>query len=126
MKKYKPKRIKKVKRFELNKRESSTKRGYDAEWSKYRFRFLHHNKKCYACGQDANVVDHIIPAKVDREKYFWKEDNYLPLCAVCHNTITGLFDRHRNPNTEGKIKWLQEQREKNNVSVRVKIVPIKK
>ena len=103
MKQYKPKKPKNLKRFELNKRESSTKRGYDAKWSKYRFRFLHHNPKCYCCGQKANVVDHYIPWKIDKEKYFWNEHNYISLCSLCHNTITGKFDRHAKRKM-GKIR----------------------
>lgn len=125
MKKYKPKKFQ-TKRFELNKRESSTERGYDAKWSRYRFRFLHHNPNCYCCNKKSKVVDHYIPWKVDKEKYFWNETNYIPLCEICHNTITGLFDRHKIPLIKEKSDWIKEQRDKNNCNVKVKIVSIPK
>ena len=123
MKQYKPKKAKNLKRFELNKRESSTKRGYDAKWSKYRFRFLHHNPKCYCCGQKANVVDHIKSHKGDKD-LFWNEHNYMPLCSICHNKITGLFDRYENPKLEEKIKWIKKERDRNKINIKIKIVPI--
>lgn len=124
MKKYKPKRFQ-TKRFELNKRESSNERGYDHKWRKYRFRFLHYNPKCYVCAQKSNVVDHYVPWKLDKEKYFWNETNYIPLCSTCHNKITAMFDRYKDPLVKEKSEWIKKERERNNVTVKVKIVSIK-
>lgn len=99
------------------------KRLYDnVTWTEYSIRFLSHNPKCYACGERARVVDHVIAAKGDVVK-FWEVTNLIPLCLSDHNTITALFDRHVVPKTEEKMKWIQAKRIEKDVSVRVKIVP---
>ena len=124
MKKYKPKRISNVKRFELNKRESASERGYDWKWYNYRKKFLEANPKCYCCGQKAKVVDHYVAWKVDKEKYFWNERNYIPLCEYHHNYITGKFDRFKIPLMREKSNYINKERDKNNITIKVKIVPI--
>ncbi|WP_320109629.1 HNH endonuclease [Rhodopseudomonas sp. P2A-2r] len=35
------------------------------------------------CGQPASVVDHIIPHRGDRAR-FWDRTNWQPLCTHCH------------------------------------------
>ncbi|MDR5602776.1 HNH endonuclease [Staphylococcus coagulans] len=42
---------------------------------------------CQSCGRQANVVDHIIPTKVDWSKRLDK-NNLQPLCNECHNKKT--------------------------------------
>lgn len=123
-KQYKPKKLNN--KVYKPKKASARSKGYDNEWERYRFRFLHHNPKCYKCGVKSRVVDHIVPAKVDPEVYFWKVDNYIPLCDKCHNIITGKFDRHNPPKTEEKMEYLARFRSVNNVNHSVKIVPFKK
>lgn len=84
---------------------------YDGAWEKYRRRFLEVNNECYSCGRPATVVDHLIPHQGD-EVLFKKLDNHIPLCEICHNTVTTKFDRNYrpgNPVTE-KIKWLSRNR----------------
>lgn len=128
MKKYKPKRNKHAKQFKLHssKRETRQERGYTKEWYKYRFRFIHHNPRCYVCGSNDRInVDHIIPWKVDPEKLFWDIYNFLPLCHCCHSSVTGLFDRYDEPNTKEKVEWIKKQRELNKIEIKVKVVPIK-
>jgi 5-methylcytosine-specific restriction endonuclease McrA len=84
---------------------------YDSKWESYRQRFLKFNSECYACGKPAVVVDHLKPHQGD-VKLFKKLDNHIPLCVVCHNTVTTLFDRKYragNPITP-KISWLNRKR----------------
>ena len=106
-------------------------RNYSSEWAAYRFRFLHYNTSCYSCGYvppegERNLqVDHIIPAKVDEDKYFWKEDNYIPLCHSCHSTVTALYDKFNPPKTEEKLEWLGDMRTRHNITKPVKVVPIR-
>lgn len=95
------------------------------EWTDYRFRFLHHNPICYACGDKSNVVDHLQPHK-GNVPLFEKNDNHIPLCNLCHNTITGKFDRISVPDTQGKLRWIQEMRIKKAITVRVKVIPYRK
>lgn len=95
---------------------------YDSDWERYSREFLAVNKLCYSCGAKSEAVDHIRPHKGDWA-LFRQGDNHLPLCHKCHNTITGLFDRHREPRTEAKLKWLYANRVRNSVTVRVKVVP---
>ena len=125
MKSYRPKRFN-TKKFELNKRESASKRGYDWKWFNYRKKFLAANTKCYCCGQQSNVVDHYVAWKLDKEKYFWNEQNYIPLCDYHHNFITAKFDRHSKPLVKEKSEWIKNYREKNNINIKVKIVSIPK
>lgn len=125
LKKFKPKRHE-TKKFNLNQRESATKRGYDAKWYKYRKRFLKYNPNCYICGFKANVVDHIVAWKIDKDKWFWKEDNFMPCCARCHNTITGYFDQFKHPKWKEKQEWILKKRLENNITIKIKIVPIEK
>jgi 5-methylcytosine-specific restriction endonuclease McrA len=92
------------------------------EWLEYRSKFLKHNPKCYACGEDSSVVDHVKAWKKD-EKLYYKEDNLIPLCSPCHSTVTQLFDRFAEPLTESKLKWLQTKRLDTGTSIRPKVVP---
>jgi len=98
--------------------------GYTKQWSNYRFRFLHHNPACYACGGKSSVVDHIQAFKGDMS-LFWKVDNYMPLCKPCHDYVTGKFDMHTPPRTQEKLKWITEKRAKLGVMTKVKITPFK-
>ena len=118
---YKPKRAA-TKTFV---RHTTASKGYDNKWRVYSYRFLHHNPLCYVCGEKAKVVDHIVPAKVNREVYFWKIDNYLPMCVSCHNTVTALFDRGAVPNTLDKLKFIAQKREERGISIKVRGVPFK-
>lgn len=98
---------------------------YDENWEKYRLEFLSHNPRCYSCGLEAEAVDHIIPHKGDK-KLFWKEDNYIPLCHKCHNTITSLFDRHHRPGDKDiskKLRWIAANRVRFMVAFKVKVLP---
>jgi len=98
---------------------------YTKSWSNYRFRFLHHNPTCYACGiSKATTVDHCVAHKGNKE-LFWKVDNYIPLCKLCHDRITAYFDRHSSARIEDKMKWIAARREENGVTTKVKIVPFK-
>lgn len=104
---------------------SAREKGYDKNWNKYRFRFLHHNKNCYCCEAPAKHVDHIRAVKDDKEQYFWKVDNYIPLCHSCHSYVTYHFDSCNPPKTQEKINWLHVQREGKNILTKVKVVPFK-
>ncbi len=97
---------------------------YDATWEKYREDFLSHNRKCYACGEFATVVDHLRPHKGDIE-LFWKVDNFIPLCKYHHDKVTGLFDMRFTigSSLEPKIKFLNGYRFMNDLTFKVKVVP---
>jgi 5-methylcytosine-specific restriction enzyme A len=72
-------------------RESSSKRGYDAKWRKARAYFLMMNPYCVKCGELATVVDHIVPHKGNM-RLFWDQSNWQPLCASDHGRKTVLQD----------------------------------
>lgn len=111
----------KAKKFSMEKKETGRAKGYDKDWEAYRFRFLHANKRCYACGFDAKVVDHIRAHKGDKE-LFENTHNHIPLCISCHNFVTGRFDKYPEPKTEEKCKWLVKNREMLRVNVSVKVI----
>jgi len=125
-KQYKPKKNKHAKQFKLHgSTRNAREMGYTKQWEKYRYRFLHHNPKCYVCSMKSEHVDHIVAAKVDRDKYFWKVDNYMPMCRRCHGYVTGKFDRFEIPKTEEKLAWIKQRRLMFNINIKVKIVPFK-
>lgn len=121
MKTFKPNRAS-SKSFSERKRNRKNQELYNEKWTRYRFRFLHHNPFCYACGNNATDVDHIIAHKGDPEK-FWMRANYLPLCKPCHSYVTAKFDRHIEPKTEEKCEWLMNRRRLFNIKRSVKVVP---
>lgn len=97
---------------------------YDANWNRYREKFLHINGLCYSCGTKSTVVDHLIPHKGDNF-LFRKTDNHIPLCAKCHNTVTGLFDyKHRvGDSIDGKLRWIASMRNSRDLTFKVKVMP---
>lgn len=108
-----------VKKFQ--KRSVSAAPYKTKDWTVFRFRFLHHNPKCYSCNQKSQVVDHCVAHKGDMD-LFWCETNFIPLCHACHNTVTALFDRHTPPKTAAKMEWIESKRIETNNKTRVRIV----
>jgi 5-methylcytosine-specific restriction endonuclease McrA len=94
------------------------------EWRDYRARFLAANPKCYRCGKDATVVDHITPHLGDKALF---EDlkNHMPLCASCHSTGTNLFDRRfiRGSSTKSKLEWIAWERARLNIRIKIMVLP---
>lgn len=116
---YRPNKVVGAKKFNARKDRDAL---YDLSWVKYRIRFLKVNPNCYACGAKAAVVDHLIPHKGDRD-LFEKLDNHLPLCKLCHDTVTGLFDAKWSvENFEKKLYWLSSMRVKHGLVNSVKVL----
>jgi 5-methylcytosine-specific restriction endonuclease McrA len=125
MKKYKPKRFE-TKKFELNKREDSSSRGYDSDWSKFTFRFKHYNSKCYACGSGERInVDHI-KNKKEFPEFAETDNNFMPLCQSCHSTVTAKFEQSLPMNLVGKLDWIKTRREETKTKVIIKVIPYRK
>ena len=97
------------------------------EWKTYRFRFVHHNPSCYACGTNEGFIhlDHVVAHKGD-EKIFWTTTNMISLCHSCHSTVTAKFDRYTPPRTVEKMRWIEIRRKETNTTIKIKIVPLKK
>ena len=77
-------------------RLSSTKRGYNYAWQKYRLYFLYINPLCVIHLKrgrlvSADTVDHIIPHKGDRQ-LFIDTSNHQALCKQCHDIKTATED----------------------------------
>lgn len=106
-KKFRPNRVIGARKFDPNKARNDQYK--TQEWTAFRFRFLHHNPKCYACHLPSAHVDHLVPARVDEEG-FYRKGNHVPLCHSCHSTVTRLFDQFTPPKTQEKIEWLEKQR----------------
>lgn len=91
---------KKSKRKESDaQRGTSSQRGYDYRWQKYRKFYLQRNPLCVRCEkkdrlEPAAVVDHIIPHKGNYD-LFWDEKNHQPLCKRCHDKKTATEDSKR-------------------------------
>lgn len=126
VKRFKGKEFKKISKETPDK--SYKQNFYDANWRKYKYRFLHHNPNCYACGVSKKEttlhIDHIKAHKNNRD-LFWKVDNYIPLCINCHSYVTSMFDRFDVQLLKEKLTWLAEIRKAKRVNTRVKIVPFK-
>lgn len=91
------------------------------EWERFRARFLAVNPKCYACGEESCVVDHLVAHKGD-EMLFKKIDNMIPMCTRCHNTVTAKFDRYAKQKYREKLVWLSYQRGLRTLSFPVKVI----
>lgn len=96
-----------IRKLQDAQRPSSTQRGYDYRWQKYRLTFLNHHPLCADCLRmtpprytPATVVDHIIPHRGDQQ-LMWDPANHQALCAHCHNTKTaredGAFNNPTSP-----------------------------
>lgn len=77
-------------------RGNSTQRGYNSAWRKARDAFLRKHPLCVGCERQdrvvaAEVVDHVIPHKGDKE-LFWDRDNWQSLCKPCHDRKTRTED----------------------------------
>lgn len=77
-------------------RGSAAERGYNHEWRKARNRFLAEHPLCVMCEREgkltpANVVDHIVPHKGDKVK-FWDQLNWQGLCVHHHSLKTAKED----------------------------------
>jgi hypothetical protein len=105
---------KKEKSFTLKSYKDRSTKDYGSEWKRYRYRFIHHNNKCYACGTSGKErqlhVDHIQTVRNNPE-LFWEPTNHIALCINCHSTVTGKFDMGKTQDLEGKLKWLARKRE---------------
>ena len=119
---YKPKKTSAKSFKPKEQKRNSRKMGYDSDWDKYRFRFLHHNPKCYCCGRISTVVDHIKAHKGDMD-LFRNTHNHMPLCKHHHDTITGKFDRKEIPDLEGKLRYINQCRDKYKTTIKIKILP---
>lgn len=78
------------------KRGSSSQRGYNATWRRYRIHFLKENPICVECKKagiyvPATVVDHIIPHKGNMA-LFWDRNNHQALCKRHHDIKTAKED----------------------------------
>ncbi len=96
-----------------------------ANWQQYRAKFLAVNPRCYNCGKRATVVDHLFP-HLGCVKLFEKLDNHIPLCESDHNRVTALFDRRYRAgnNVNPKISWFMRNREMNDLTFRLKVLPV--
>jgi 5-methylcytosine-specific restriction protein A len=88
--------LKKTRQQYDNQRGTSTQRGYDARWRKYRAMYLAEHPLCKECLKknmvvEATVVDHIIPHRGDYN-LFWDPKNHQPLCETSHNIKTATVD----------------------------------
>lgn len=91
------------------KKESSTKRGYNYRWKKYRLIYLQENPLCVFCKEDGNiskadVVDHIVPHKGDT-KLFWDKDNHQPLCKFHHDSTKQAIENGKEKPVIGLDGW---------------------
>jgi 5-methylcytosine-specific restriction protein A len=91
----------------LDNRESTTERGYDADWKRLRATFLVVHPICEHCDRrgvttPARVVNHRIDIR-DRPDLRLNESNLEALCKQCH-------DRHTARRMNAERKRLKEQR----------------
>lgn len=78
-------------------RKSSSERGYNYKWQKYRKNYLMENPLCVKCLEEgkttpATQVDHIEPVDGPHDQKFWDPENHQPLCASHHSWKTAKED----------------------------------
>ena len=72
-------------------RASSTARGYDETWKKFRLTILHRDPVCKKCERKASEeVDHIVPLAAGGARL--DPRNAQGLCNPCHSTKTATED----------------------------------
>lgn len=80
-------------------RESSSARGYNYKWRKYREQYLRLHPLCVMCLEEgfytpATVIDHIKPVENGQaDPLFWIESNHQALCRNCHSYKTRVIDQ---------------------------------
>ena len=80
-------------------RASSSARGYNYAWSKYRLKYLRLHPLCVMCLKKgiytpATVIDHITPVENGQaDPLFWVEDNHQALCRDYHSYKTRVIDK---------------------------------
>jgi 5-methylcytosine-specific restriction endonuclease McrA len=116
---------KKAKSFKNKERVERQSMYNTPEWKTYRFRFLHHNPKCYVCSAKSHVVDHIINVAV-RPDLFENTTNHIPMCKQCHSFITQKFDKGKAQRLEEKMKYIDKMRKELGVEVKVKLIEYRK
>jgi len=75
-------------------RPTSRQRGYNSRWDRERLEHLRLYPLCKFCGKPANVVDHVIPHKGDKDR-FWNRSNWQSLCTTCHNRWKQVIERRQ-------------------------------
>jgi len=70
-----------------------------ARWRREREQYLKENPSCVYCGKDAEVVDHRIAHRGEKE-LFWDHDNWQSLCKDCHTKKTWAEIRERAQKTK--------------------------
>lgn len=74
-------------------RGSSTERGYNGRWRRYREVFLRQNPLCVHCLErkdvrEATEIDHVTPVRGRDDPLFWEPTNHQALCRECHRAKT--------------------------------------
>jgi len=95
---YCPEHLKQTRRRQDKERGTSTQRGYNYRWQRYRRAYLAAHPLCVLClkkkpevVREATVVDHIIPHRGDH-RLFWDPANHQSLCKECHDIKTAKED----------------------------------
>lgn len=84
-----------------------------AQWLKGRAWHLRHNPLCVFCAEKgiavpATVVDHIVPHKGDKAK-FYDTKNWQSLCAPCHDSFKQALERNAHLPRIGFDGWPIEE-----------------
>lgn len=74
------------------KRPSSSARGYTSKWDAARAEWLAAHPWCKRCGVVGKHVDHIIPHRGDKAR-FWDKSNWQTLCQYHHNSAKQREER---------------------------------
>lgn len=100
-------------------RGSSTERGYDSRWQRYRKIFLDSYPFCIACVNlpcRSCLIDHIIPVRQSdsdesggADPLFWVTWNHQPLCRMHHAIKTNTVDAEISFNRTWLLNHLTEE-----------------
>lgn len=77
------------------KEKRSDERYHTHRWTKFSKWFRTTFPLCAECGKRSEVVDHIVPARLERFD-FYDTSNMQPLCHVCHNRKRATEDKEHN------------------------------
>ena len=71
----------------------SDERYHTHRWTKFSRWYRKTFPVCRECGNAAEVVDHIIPARQIEAERFYDVTNMQPLCSRCHNRKRATDDK---------------------------------
>jgi len=71
-------------------RANAQTRGYSSQWQERSREWLKRNPSCRGCGQQATLVDHVVPIRLAGRQAIFDTTRWQSLCRACHGCKAAL------------------------------------